>query len=445
MGSKQGRTPAFLRSFEEVEMIKSSFFSLAKPRLAYPALKSEREDVVEIPLPAKAQLFVKGSSAGSNGKGIRVGDRVKTGQRLMVSGDNDEYLIAPVTGSISGISPLTGYLGQTLTVVAFDVEKTDVWDDEFGASKEMSPPQRVRRFLSSLPGQAEFSSLLEFLPLQALVIYGIDKDFLVSTSRCVVQTRLEEIKQGIEVLKKLFGECRMILLVPSGLGLQAERTGMEVRALSPVYPDLLPKAIMNRVFGKAVPAGSRCEEMGVGFLSAEAVAGLGSAFQSGRVPVHKTLTVIKKDGSSVNVRARIGTPVQEILDALHIETKTGDGLIFGGPMTGRSVYSGQTPVLADTDAVMIQDAREEPLFSDTHCVNCGECVRVCPASMPVNMLIRVLENKMYEEAVQAYDLLSCIECGLCSFVCIAQIPIFHYIMLGKFEYERMIKAEGPNA
>jgi Na+-translocating ferredoxin:NAD+ oxidoreductase subunit C len=426
-------------------MINSSFFSLAKPRLAYPVLKLDRQDVVEIPLPAKAQLYLNGTPVTSNGKGIRVGDRVRTGQRIGLNGDIGEYIVSPVTGSISGISPLTGYFGQTLSVVSFDVESKDVWDEEFSASKEMSPLQRVNRFLGSLPGQMGLSSLLKFLPLETIVIFGIDKDFLVSTNRCVVQNHLEDVKKGIEVLKKIFGECRMILLVPSGLGLQAERTGVEVRALSPAYPDLLPKVIMSRIFGRVVPAGRRCEEMGVGFLSVETVAGLGNAFQNNRVPVHKTLTVIKKDGSSVNVRARIGTPAQDILNVLRIETRSRDRLIFGGPMTGLSVYSGQTPVLADTDAIMIQEAREEPQFSDTPCVNCGECVRVCPARMPVNMLIRVLENKMYEEAVQAYDLLSCIECGLCSFVCIARIPVFHYVMLGKYEYERMIEAEGSNA
>lgn len=426
-------------------MIDRSLFSVAKPGLAYPALKFERQDVVEIPLPSAAQLYVEGLQAGTEGLGIRVGDRVKTGQRIGLSGEGLEYIVSPVTGSISGIASLTGYLGRTFTTVTFDVEESDVWDEAFSASKDMSPPERVKRFLGSLPGRADFSSLLDFLPLETLVIYGMDQDFFVSTNRWVVQTRIQEVTQGIEVLKKIFGECRMILLVPSGHGLQAERTGVEVRALSPAYPGLLPKVIMSRILGRVVPAGSRCEEMGVGFLSAEAVAGLGAAFHSDRIPVHKMLTVIKKDGSLVNVRARIGTAAQDILDTLNIETHRGDRLVFGGPMTGRSVYSGQTPVLADTDAVMVQGAREEPQFTDTHCVNCGECVRACPANMPVNMLVRVLENRMYEEAVETYDLLSCIECGLCSFVCIAQIPIFHYVMLGKYEYERMIEAEGTNA
>ena len=57
------------------------------------------------------------------------------------------------------------------------------------------------------------------------------------------------------------------------------------------------------------------------------------------------------------------------------------------------------------------------------------------------MLVRLLENGLYEEAANDYDLLSCIECGLCTYVCVAKIPIFHYIMLGKHEYARINNAE----
>jgi Na+-translocating ferredoxin:NAD+ oxidoreductase subunit C len=426
-------------------MIKRSFFSLAKPKLTCPVLKHEPGDLVEIPLPAKAHVFLDRSFAGSNGLPIRPGDKVKTGQRIGLGGDGGEYFVSPVTGVISRISSIKGYMGRSLTSVSIDVAKDDVWDDEFGGSGGMLPKEKIGRFLSSLPGQPDFSSVVGFHPpIKTIVIYGIDKDLLVSTNQYVVRTRLEDLIKGVGVLKQICGECRVVLFVPSGLALQAERTGVEVRALPPAYPDLLPKVLMHRFFGKEVPAGSRCEELGVGFLSAEAVANLGAAFAGGRIPVHKMLTVIRKDQSVVNVRARIGTPVQEILNALKIETRSGDRLILGGPMTGLSVYSEETPVLAGTDALMIQDASQAARFSDTHCVNCGECVRVCPAKMPVNMLIRVLENQMYEEAVQTYDLLSCVECGLCSFVCTARIPIFHYVMLGKYEYDRMKSAEGSN-
>jgi electron transport complex protein RnfC len=215
--------------------------------------------------------------------------------------------------------------------------------------------------------------------------------------------------------------------------------------IEPIYPNTLPKIIVKNILGEIVPAGKTCEEIGVGFINAEAVVALSNAFINGQIPVSKLLTVINKDRTTVHVRARIGTHVKEILAALDIETHHGDQLVLGGPMTGHALYSEDLPVLPDTDAIMVQDKDNVALTSHCHCINCGECVRACPARIPVNMLIRVLENGLYEEAAKDYDLLSCIECGLCSYVCTARIQIFHYIMLGKYEFTRIETVEESNA
>ena len=111
---------------------------------------------------------------------------------------------------------------------------------------------------------------------------------------------------------------------------------------------------------------------------------------------------------------------------------------------GMTFYTEDMPVLYDTDAIMIQDKTQVVSSGDIPCVNCGECIRACPANIPVNMLVRLLEISLYEEAVSEYDLLSCIECGLCSYVCIARIPIFQHIMLGKHEFSRIQMAEGSH-
>jgi len=160
---------------------------------------------------------------------------------------------------------------------------------------------------------------------------------------------------------------------------------------------------------------------------------LRTAFVEEKMPVTKVVTVIDKDNRLTCIKARIGTPVSDILNALNIDVSDGDRLVFGGPMSGRGIYSEDMPILHDTDAIMVQDKDQVMPASNDPCINCGECVRVCPAKLPVNMLIRLLENGLYEEAAQEYNLLSCVECGLCSYVCVMRIPIFHYIMLGKHE------------
>ena len=144
------------------------------------------------------------------------------------------------------------------------------------------------------------------------------------------------------------------------------------------------------------------------------------------------------------VKARIGTPLSDIFNAFDIELSDKDRLIIGGPMRGAALYTEAHPVCPDTDAVMVQDRMNLPLVSDYPCINCGECVRICPAKMQVNMLVRFLEAGQYEQGAEEYDLYSCIECGLCSFVCVSRIPIFQYIRLAKYELGRLQTAEATN-
>ncbi len=198
---------------------------------------------------------------------------------------------------------------------------------------------------------------------------------------------------------------------------------------------------MKNLFGKPVPVDKRCEDLGIGFVSAEAVVALQKAFSQAQVPIHKLMTVVRKDGTTVHARARIGTPVKDVLSALEVATLHGDRVVVGGAMTGRTLFSEEAPVQGDTDAILVQGKHQMVPSSDSHCVNCGECVRACPAKMPVNLLIRYLENGRFEEAAQDFDLHSCVECGLCTYVCIVNIPIFQYIMLGKQENARIKSAE----
>lgn len=419
-------------------MIKRPFFSLTKTRIEYPALKEPYEETaIEIPLPKRAALFLEDPGTALTDLHLKEGDRVRTGQRIKLFEGEQEHFVSTVTGTVFSIERQTGYLKQPYIEITIDVDD-DEWDEEFNQED-----QTLSLTLSGLP---IFADLFEpQSSLKTIIICGIDREPLVRTNQITVLQEFELLKDGIDYLKGAVNGSRIILIVPAHIEFMGQQSGVEVQALNPLYPNALPELVVKAILGREVPAGKCPEDIGVKFVSADAVVKLAKALKDGEMPVHQRLTVIDKKGNTFLVKARIGTPVQDILENLQIETAHGDRLILGGPMSGKPILSEDFPVLQGTDAIMVQDRSEIILSTDTHCVNCGECVRACPAKIPVNMLVRLLENGLFEEAADQYDMLSCIECGLCSYVCTARIPIFHHITLGKYELLQIRTAEEANA
>ena len=424
-------------------MIKKPFFGFGKPKLDYAGVVGlEQGEVVDIPFPERAVFLVEAPHPTINEVSLQVGDEIRTGQNLQISPFSKTTFTSPVTGSIADISKMSGYLGKMYLSVSVDISGTDQWDDAFSEAIQSSDMEKAARYLNGLPGISNINAILHpETPIKTIVVNGMDKDLLVTTQQMVIKSQAKDLKEGIAFLKKLAGNPKVILVVPPNLSAEAAKSEAQVETITPCYPNSLPEMIMKNVIKQVVPAGKDCSSLGVAFINAEGVAALKAAIKNGKPSVTKMVTVIGKNEKTHMISVRLGTPISAVLNALQIPLEQGDRLVVGGPMTGKNIHTEELPIQQDTDAIMVQGKDQVSSNSNDPCVNCGECIRACPVGIPVNMLVRLLENSQFEEAAGDYDLLSCIECGLCSYVCEAKIPVFHYIMLGKYELSLIEDAE----
>ena len=426
--------------------MKKSFFGFIKPKLTYEPIRDLDAEPTYVRVSQTIKYILNTPLEKSGDMVVSVGDQVKSGQRIQITDDTEDYVLASRSGKVAEIKPFLGMMQKKMTAVsiAVDAETAQVVDGEFKQESQSPALESAARFLHGLPGKPDFTPFFDPDKLiKAIVVMGVDKDLAATTNQYFVKTGIESIKTGIDILRKITGIHNVILAVPEPLVQVAGAAGAGVKTVDSEYPAAHPQLIIKHVLADEMKSGNAEGNADVAFFSAEAVSAIGAAFNTGRLPLEKMVTFISKAGKKQLVSAPIGTPVSEILAAINETVNDGDRIIFGGPMTGVSVYSTDHPVQADTDAIIIQDRSQIPEQTDQACINCGECVRICPVNIPVNILIRFLEAEQYEAATAEAELDACIECGLCTFVCESRIPIFQHIMLAKHTLDRM-KAEESN-
>ena len=402
---------------------------------------------------------------------VKKGDKVKVGTLLAEAGG---FVSAPVHSSVSGtVSKVDSVLdasGTRRAAIYVDVEG-DEWEESVDRSGQLvrlsdRPELDSKTIIEKIKnagivgmGGATFPCHVKLSPppgckAECVIINAVECEPYLTADHRLMLEHADEILVGVSLIMKAVGVSRGYIGIennkPDAIKLMTEKAQaypeIEVVPLQVKYPQGGEKQLIDAVIGRQVPAppaipinvGAVVQNVGTAFAIYEAV-------MHNKPLIDRIITVTGKSVSNPgNLRARLGTSMQQLMDECGgLPADTGK-IIGGGPMMGKALLSLDVPMTKGSSGLLIMNSKEARRSAPQPCIRCAKCVSACPMGLEPYLLATLSTHAEWERA-EANDVVSCIECGSCQFTCPSCRPLLDNIRVGKQTVMGIIRSRAAQA
>jgi electron transport complex protein RnfC len=361
---------------------------------------------------------------------------------------------------VDEVIDISGYRKQAVII---DVEgdeweesidlATDIRDECSLSSKEII--EKVNQMGIVGMGGATFPSHVKLMVPQGkkvdiLIINGVEcEPYLTSDHRLMLEHG-EEILIGASILMRALQVEKAIVGIEANksdaiahmTGLAKKFTGITVQGLKVKYPQGGEKQLIKALLNREVPSGKLPFEVNCLVHNVGTAFAVYEAVQKNKPLIERVVTVTGKTVARPgNFKAKIGTPVSDLIEkAGGIPVDTGK-IVGGGPMMGKALISADTPVVKGMSGIVILPESESLRVKVQHCIRCARCVLACPMGLEPFLLAQLVK-KEDDEAAEKERIMDCMECGSCHFTCPSGRPLLDYIRVGKIRVGQIIRNRG---
>lgn len=416
-------------------------------------IESERPEVVYIPLQQHIGAPLKPL--------VKRGDQVERGQKIA---DTDSFVAAPVHASVSGvvkgIEKVNDSGGGRVEAIKIEVseEDNDNFMEPLTADPENLDPdvirERIRESGIAGMGGAMFPTHVKLAvpegkEVEYIILNGAEcEPYLTVDHRMMIENG-HEIIEGLKLLMKATGAKKGLIGIednkPDAIrtlkSLAADESNIEVKETETKYPQGGEKMLIKALLNREVPIGGLPLDVGVVVNNTSTAAVVYEAVKLGKPLIERPLTIT---GSGItkpmNIKVKIGTPINEIIEQAGGFNGEVGKVILGGPMMGKAQPSLDVPVVKGTSGILLLQKHEVENYSPSPCINCARCVDVCPTNLVPTTIAKLAELEKLDR-LEEMQVMNCIECGSCSYICPARRPLVHNIRIGKAEVAARNKSE----
>lgn len=411
---------------------------------------SNRIPIADAKLPAEVRISMHQHIGAPCEPTVNVGDVVKVGQ---VIGQSEAFVSAVIHASIAGtvkeISEIVTANGNVKAVVIEgDGSEEKAYIEEINSLESFTPEEIIAKIKNagitglggaSFPAHVKISPPAD-KPIDTVIINGAECEPYLTADQLQMEEAPEKVVKALQALMKALSASKGYIAIednkPNAIGKikeAANGTDIDVAVFKTKYPQGDEKRIIDALLDRQVPAGGLPLDVGVVVQNVSTAIAMYDAVYLGK-PLYERVITVTGDAvkSPCNIRVRLGTPIEEVIDQAGGFMKTPGKIIAGGPMMGIAQPSLHMYTLKGMGGLLCLSEEAAKLPKPTNCINCGRCVDACPVHLqPVN-IAKYTERQNFEMAAK-YHALDCVECGACSFICPAKRPLVENIRLAKRE------------
>ena len=280
-----------------------------------------------------------------------------------------------------------------------------------------------------------------------IIVNAVECEPYLTADHQLMLEKAEEIMVGVAILMKAAKVNKAFIGIennkPDAIEIMtkvaADYAGIEIIGLKVRYPQGGEKQLIEAITKRQVASGKLPITTGSIVQNVATVFAVYEAVQKNKPLFERIVTVTGKSvAKPSNLKVRIGTPIQQLIDvAGGIPDDTGK-IVSGGPMMGKALVSTDIPTVKGTSGVLIFTKKETRRGQSQDCIRCAKCVSVCPMGLEPYLLAAVAEQGDFER-MENECIMDCIECGSCQFTCPANRPLLDYCRLGKDKVGGMIR------
>jgi electron transport complex protein RnfC len=280
----------------------------------------------------------------------------------------------------------------------------------------------------------------EGLKARYFVVNGVEcEPFLTGDHRLMLE-KTKEVLEGTRIVEKILKPDQVIIGIEANKpdaaevmqkAIEEEKLGYQVQMLRVRYPQGDEKQLLKALLGEEVPSGGLPIDIGAVVTNVGTIFSIYEAVALDKPVIERCVTVTGSVISNPqNLKARIGTKIQDLIEECGGFTDVPAKVVAGGPMMGFTLADLDQPVTKGTSGIVALSKKEVPSIKETACIRCGQCIMACPFGLHPTGLYKLIDHQQYDLALQE-GLMDCKECGCCSYVCPAGIPLVQGFKLGK--------------